>query len=59
MASAEPPNPPRRLEPDHQHDGAPLVQLGLPLTQLRQVLQAVQSPEPAQEDQHDRPPSKL
>lgn len=59
MALAESPNSPRRLEPDHQHDGAPLVQLGLPLTQLRQVLQAVQSPEPAQEDQHDRLPTEL
>ena len=50
---------PRRLESDHQDGGVPRLKLGLPLAQLRQVLQAVQSPEPAQEDQHDRPPAKL
>ena len=49
----------RRLERDDQDDGAPHVKLSLPLAQLRQVLQAVQSPEPAQEYQHDRPAAKL
>lgn len=46
------------LKPDDKHLRV-IGQLVQALTQLRQVLKAVQSPEPAQEHQHDRPAGKL
>ena len=58
MTTAVPFDAARRVEGDHQHDGIACRQVVLPLAQLRQMLGAVQSPEPAQEDEHDGSPQK-
>jgi hypothetical protein len=51
-ATAEATNPAHRIEGDHENLGAPRTELVLPLAQLRQMISSMESPEPAQEDQH-------
>lgn len=58
MAATVSADPTRGVEGYHQHDRFAGRQLGVPLAQLRLMLGAVQSPEPAQEDQHDGSPQK-
>ena len=47
------------VECEQQNDRVPLRELCLPLTHLRQMLQAVESAKPAQEDQHHGPAAQI